>query len=102
MRAKRIDKHEDARSCNGKFYQSPVPTSRNQENFERIKAGGIHDGGYSRQNNHQVNGVRMKLDARKGENGSMVFKLKAKRYAQEEKEEKTNLPEEKKYGNDGK
>ena len=47
----------------------------------------------------------MILDAKKGKNASMMFYLKAKRYAPEgskNKEENSNLPEEKKYGNDKK
>ena len=46
------------------------------------------------------NGVSMILDARKSQNKIMVFYLKAKRYALEVKEAITNIPEDKKCGND--
>ena len=42
------------------------------------------------------NGVKMILDAREGENESMMFYLKAKRYAPGGQEAHTNLPEGKK------
>ena len=48
------------------------------------------------------NGVSVVLDARKGQNKSMVFYLKAKRYAPEGQEALINLPEEKNDGNDEK
>ena len=41
------------------------------------------------------NGASMALDASKGQNKSMMFYLKAKRYAQEGQEALTNLPEKK-------
>ena len=41
------------------------------------------------------NGVSMNLDARRYQNKSMVFYLKAKRYAPEVKEALTNIPEKK-------
>ena len=42
------------------------------------------------------NGVSMILDARKGQNKSLMLYLKAKRYSPEEQEALTNLSEEKK------
>ena len=48
------------------------------------------------------NGVSVIVDASKGQNKSMMFCLKAKRYDLEGQEALTNLPEEKNYGNDKK
>ena len=45
--------------------------------------------------NINKNGVSIILDARKGQNGSTMFYLKAKRYAPELQEAFTNLPEKK-------
>ena len=46
--------------------------------------------------------VSVILDASKGKNKSMMFYLKAKRYAPEGQESLTNLQEEKNDGNDKK
>ena len=50
----------------------------------------------------KINGVSVIVDASKGQNKSMMFCLKAKRYDPEGQEALTNLPEEKNYGNDKK
>ena len=50
-------------------------------------------------NTTKKNCVRIILDARKGEKESMMFYLRAKRYAPEVQEAQINLTEEKKDGN---
>ena len=97
VRAMGICKHEFAICTNGEAHQSLVRTSK-CENLLRVSRIGSKDATMGATRDKIIinkNGVSMILDASKGQNKSMMFYLKAKRYSPEGQEALTNLPEKK-------
>ena len=68
---------------------------KNQLSVSRLVSKGAKMGATQEKMIIKNNGVSMTLDARKGQNGSMMFYLKAKRYYHEGKNALTNMPEKK-------
>ena len=93
MRAKRLCKQESARWVNGETYRSPVRASSCGKTLStsRLVSKGATMGDTQDKMIIKNNGVSLILDAKKGQNKSMISYLKSKSYAPEGTEAITNI-----------